>query len=83
MNEKYREIYRERKEEVKDMISAADFLVEKGRKEGLEKGIEKGSENTTLRNIQALMKNLSITKEEAMNLLQVPEDKRAYYLTKI
>ena len=69
------------------MISAADFLVEKGRKEGLEKGmekgIEKGSENTTLRNIQALMKNLSITKEEAMNLLQVPEDKKAYYLSKI
>ena len=76
---KYREIYIERKEEVKDMISAADFLVEKGRKEGL----EKGSENTTLRNIQALMKTLSITKEEAMNLLQVPEDKKAYYLSKI
>ena len=78
-SERYRELYRERKGELKDMKTAADCLIDKGRREGL----EQGSEMSLIQSVKALMETQKMTKEEAFNALKVPEEKRPYYLQKI
>ncbi len=47
--------------------------------EGMEKGIEKGIELNQTNSIKKLMKNMSWTIDQAMNALEVPEDKREKY----
>ena len=77
------------------MKTAADCLIDKGRREGLkqgleqgleqgrEQGLEQGSEMSLIQSVKALMETQKMTKEEAFNALKVPEEKRAYYLQKI
>ena len=45
----------------------------------MDEGIEKGVELTQTEDIKNLMKNLKFTIEQAMNTLEVPEDKREKY----
>ena len=45
----------------------------------MDEGIEKGVELTQTENIKNLMKNLKFTIDQAMNTLEVPEDKREKY----
>ena len=61
------------------------FEVEKmkGKEEGIIEGEEKGLHEGTLRNLRSLMETLNLTIEEAMNALQVAEDKREYYREKL
>ncbi len=47
--------------------------------EGMEKSIEKGIELSLTNSIKKLMKNTNLTIEQAMNALEVPEDKREKY----
>lgn len=47
--------------------------------EGMEKGIEKGIELNQTDSIKKLMKNMSWTIDQAVNALEVPEDKREKY----
>lgn len=47
--------------------------------EGMEKGIEKGIELNQTDSIKKLMKNMNLTIEQAMNTLEVPENKREKY----
>ena len=47
--------------------------------EGMEKGIEKGIELNQTDSIKKLMKNMSWTIDQAMNALEVAEDKREKY----
>ena len=65
------------------MKTAADCLIDKGRREGLEQGLEQGSEMSLIQSVKALMETQKMTKEEAFNALKVPEEKRSYYLQKI
>ena len=69
------------------MKSALDYWLEKGREEGreegLKEGLETGKRTIMLNNIQALMENMGLTKEKAMEVLKVPEDEKEYYLSKI
>ena len=53
--------------------------IEKGIEQGIEKGIEKGIELTQTDSIKKIMKNMNLTIEQAMNTLEVPEDKREKY----
>ena len=53
--------------------------IEKGIEQGIEKGIEKGIELNQTDSIKKLMKNMNLTIEQAMNTLEVPEDKREKY----
>ena len=53
-----------------------DEGMEKGIEKGIEQGIEKGIELTQTDSIKKLMKNMNLTIEQAMNTLEVPEDKR-------
>lgn len=46
-----------------------------------QKGIKKGRHTTRLEDIQAIRKNLGYSLEQAMNLLNVPDDERSEYLT--
>ena len=45
----------------------------------IDEGIEKGVELTQTEDIKNLMKNLKFTIDQAMNTLEVPEDKREKY----
>ena len=47
--------------------------------EGMEKGIERGMELSQTESIKKLMKNMNLTIDQAMNALEVPEDKREKY----
>ena len=46
-----------------------------------QKGIKKGRHTTRLEDIQAIRKNLGYSLEQAMDLLNVPDDERPEYLT--
>ncbi|WP_323089829.1 hypothetical protein [Allobaculum sp. JKK-2023] len=48
---------------------------------GIQKGIKKGRHTTRLEDIQAIRKNLGYSLEQAMDLLNVPDDERSEYLT--
>ncbi len=56
-----------------------DEGMEKGIEKGIEQGIEKGIELNQTDSIKKLMKNMNLTIEQAMNTLEVPEDKREKY----
>ena len=56
---------------------------EKGRTEGKVEGLNEGDERRLILSIRSLMETLKLTTEEAMDALQVPLDKRAYYLEKL
>lgn len=53
--------------------------LEKGLEQGLEQGIEQGIEKNQLDNIVKLMKKLSLTEEEAMDMLDIAEENRTRY----
>ena len=57
--------------------------LEKGIEQGLEQGVEQGIEKNQLDNIVKLMKKLSLTEEEAMDMLDIDEEHRQRYRKKI
>ena len=61
--------------EVMRMTRLGQMLID----EGMEQGIEKGIELNQTDSIKKLMKNANLTIEQAMNALEVPEDKREKY----
>lgn len=64
---------------VSDMCNISEAILEQALEEGLEKGIEKNQ----LDNIVKLMKKLSLTEEEAMDMLDIDEEHRQRYRKKI
>lgn len=68
---------------VSDMCNISEAILERALEEGLEKGIEqgleKGIENNQLDNIVKLMKKLSLTEEEAMDMLDIAKENRIRY----
>jgi predicted transposase YdaD len=76
---------------VSDMCNISEAILERALKEGLEKGIEQGLEQgleqgiekNQLDNIVKLMKKLSLTEEEAMDMLDIDEEHRQRYRKKI
>ncbi len=55
------------------------MLIDEGMEKGIKRGIEKGIELSLTDSIKKLMKNANLTIEQAMNALEVPEDKREKY----
>ena len=49
---------------------------EEGREEGREKGREEGEQTGIINSLKALVNNLGISLERAMDILEIPEDKR-------
>lgn len=72
---------------VSDMCNISEAILEraleegleKGIEQGLEQGIEQGIEKNQLDNIVKLMKKLSLTEEEAMDMLDIAEENRIRY----
>jgi hypothetical protein len=72
---------------VSDMCNISEAILEraleegleKGIEQGLEQGIEQGIEKNQLDNIVKLMKKLSLTEEEAMDMLDIAEENRRRY----
>lgn len=64
---------------VSDMCNISEAILERALEEGLEQGIEKNQ----LDNIVKLMKKLSLTEEEAMDMLDIDEEHRQRYRKKI
>lgn len=68
---------------VSDMCNISEAILERALKEGLEKGIEQGLEQgiekNQLDNIVKLMKKLSLTEEEAMDMLDIAKENRIRY----
>ena len=46
-------------------------------------GVEKGIEKNLLENLKAIMKNLQVSAEKAMDILDISQDKRDFYLSKL
>ena len=64
---------------VSDMCNISEAILEQALEEGLEKGIEQGIEKNQLDNIVKLMKKLSLTEEEAMDMLDIAKENRIRY----
>ena len=50
-----------------------------GREEGITLGMNKGAEQSTLKSITMIMSNLNLNADQAMDILEVPDEKREYY----
>lgn len=50
---------------------------------GMEKGIEKGREATLLDSIKKMILGMGITADKAMDVLEIPQEKRAEYMEKL
>lgn len=64
------------------MNRLGQMLMDEGMEKGIEKGIEQGIEKSIekgIDSIKKLMKNMSWTIDQAINALEVPEDKREKY----
>ena len=65
------------------MCNISEAILERALEEGLEKGIEQGLEQgiekNQLDNIVKLMKKLSLTEEEAMDMLDIAKENRIRY----
>ena len=55
------------------------LLREAEREYGIEIGMEKGKEEERVANIKKVMINLNLTAEQAMDVLEIPEEKREEY----
>ena len=50
---------------------------------GVEKGRTEGRNENLLENLKAIMKNLQVSAEKAMDILDISQDKRDFYLSKL
>lgn len=60
-----------------------DKGIAKGIDIGIKQGIEKGRFEATLSNIQTLITTLSLSAEQAMDALNIPQEERSQYLPKL
>lgn len=81
-----RELFRKMKEDsvmckaLEELMS--DVIEEKAKKAALEAAV-KATQSSVLSSIQAIMENLRYTAEQAMDILNIAEKDRAFYLTKL
>lgn len=79
------------KEAETDMCKALDDIIKdatrdgkkKGERIGERRGMRLGEEEATLLNIKKLMKNLKLSAEQAMEILEIPKSSRARYQKRI
>ena len=84
--------YEQREKAIRDYISGMRSSqregmkrgMEEGLKQGIEQGIEQGLkqgiEQTSLQNLKNLMKNMNLTAEQAMEILQISASEREKYM---
>ena len=62
--------------EVNSMGSFSDAFFERGVEQGIEQGVDKGR----VESIEALMRKMNLSENEAMDLLEIPKDDQQRYL---
>ena len=77
------ELTRDMRGELVKMGGLMEPLLEIAAEEAAEKAAEKTEETTFIKNIRSLMKTMKLTEKQAMDALQVPEDKQKEYLALI
>lgn len=73
----------EMKGEFEIMCNLSQAIEDKGIAKGIDIGIEKGRFEATLSNIQSLITTLSLSAEQAMEALNIPQEERSQYLPKL
>lgn len=53
--------------------------LEQGMEQGLEQGLERGGQQAVVASIRSMAKNLSLSAEQAMDVLEIPENRRHVY----
>ena len=79
------------KKEVSEMCNVSRGVLDKGitlgRKEGMDRGMalgmDKGIDKSTLNSISKMMATFNVTVDQAMDILEVPDEKREYYKSQI
>ena len=79
------------KKEVSEMCNVSRGVLDKGmalgRKEGMDRGMalgmDKGIDKSTLNSISKMMATFNVTVDRAMDILEVPDEKREYYKSQI
>ena len=68
--------YEQREKAIRDYISGMRSSqregMKRGMEEGLKQGLKQGVEQTSLQNLKSLMKNMTLTAGQAMEILQIP-----------
>ncbi len=62
-----------------DQERALEVRAEEAREDGIKAGMSRGALETTISAIRSMMKNLGLSMEKAMDVLQIPDDERAKY----
>ncbi|MBO5283166.1 MAG: Rpn family recombination-promoting nuclease/putative transposase [Lachnospiraceae bacterium] len=62
------------------MCELIDKYEKRGIQKGIQKGIQCGTESTTLSSLQKLMKNLNLPLQQAMTVLEIPEEEQQKYM---
>ena len=84
LNDEYQiEMTRDMRGELVKMGGLMEPLLEMAAEEAAEQAAEKAEETTFIKNIRSLMKTMKWTAKQAMDALQVPEDKQKEYLALI
>ena len=67
------------KGDAEHMGSLGEWVWEQGIEQGLEQGLEQGGQQAVVASIRNMAKNLSLSAEQAMDVLEIPEDRRHVY----
>ena len=62
-----------------DQERALEVRAEEAREDGIKAGMSRGALETTISAIRSMMKDLGLSMEKAMDVLQIPDDERAKY----
>ena len=77
------ELTRDMREEIVEMGGLMEPLLEMAAEEAAEKAVAETKKNTLVENIRSLMETTKWTAKQAMDALQVPEDKQQEYMALI
>ena len=69
--------------EVSEMCNVSRGVLDKGMTLGREEGITLGMDKSTLNSISKMVATFNVTIDQAMDILEVPDEKREYYKSQI
>jgi hypothetical protein len=71
------------KKEVSEMCNVSRGVLDKGMALGRKEGITLGMDKSTLNSISKMVATFNVTIDQAMDILEVPDEKREYYKSQI
>ena len=65
------------------MCALTEKLYKKGEARGIEKGRVEGRTGGFLESIKKMVKNFNVSANKAMDVLEIPENERSFYIEKL